>query len=171
MVLREAFSIKLTSLINELRKIAYFCGNTCVANEASTRAIPLFCSNTGSFLILANNAFCAEIAKTPSGFKLSCFAVLSTCFCMVWAISALVFSSSHKISILFNTANLWLPRGRIYCIQISISDLVTPVSVASKNITAWAFDKILMVSSGSAPKVFRPGVSKIIKPLLSNGCG
>ena len=48
--------------------------------------------------------------------------------------------------------------------QIARSDLVTPVSAARMNTTAWACGIRLTVSSGSAPIAFSPGVSRMTRP-------
>jgi len=84
-------------------------------------------------------------------------------------------SSSHSVSILLSTAMqpLWpAPRAVLRCrCQTSMSDLVTPVSAASRNSTACALGSMLMVSSGSVPKAFRPGVSSTTKPCFSSGFG
>ena len=83
------------------------------------------------------------------------------------------FCSSGSTAIKFMTQDLFKNEAGgfsgIYVNKISKSDLVTPVSMANKNRTACALGIIESVSSGSAPKAFKPGVSKIAKPLLSKG--
>ena len=131
--------------------------------------MPLFSSRSEFFLILATKAFCADIANTLSGEIPSWCAVILTCFSISFCTSCLGFKSSHSISTLFSSANLYLARPLIKSFQICMSDCVMPVSTAVKNNIACAFGIIFSVSSGSAPSVFRPGVSNTTKPVLSSG--
>ena len=99
------------------------------------------------------------------------FAVVSTIRSMAAWISSALFSSSHMRSTLFSTAIFCGRPGRTYRSQISRSLLVTPVSIDNRKRIAWAAGMVLTVSSGSMPRAFRPGVSRIDRPLDSSGCG
>ena len=143
----------------------------CSPKVASKAAMPLRCNKSLLFLILATNAFWADIANTLSGDMPSWCAVMLTCFSISFNTSCLGFKSSHSMSILFSSANLYLARPLIKSFQICISDCVMPVSTAVKNKIACALGIILSVNSGSAPSVFRPGVSSTTKPLFKSGCG
>jgi hypothetical protein len=61
--------------------------------------------------------------------------------------------------------------GAMCSFQSSRSERVTPVSAPSMKTTAAASGIRCTVSSGSAPMVLCPGVSRIVSPFSSRGWG
>ena len=130
-------------------------------------------NNASSRVTLATRPFCADTGITCATGKPNMFAELvrwrSICACTCWG----ELKASHSVSILLSTTRreMFSSSSVIKCSrQIARSDLVTPVSAAKINTTAWACGIRLTVSSGSAPIAFNPGVSRMTRPCLSSGC-
>ena len=168
-ILREERIIFEHSVTTARPRISCLDSINWFASASSKLPMLLRFSSTGSFLIFASNAFCADMAKILRESNPNSRAVFLICFWISASTSTSDSSPSHRISILFSTTSLCAARFCTYSAQICMSDFVMPVSVAVKNSTACAFGMMLSVSSGSAPIVFRPGVSITTKPFLSNG--
>ena len=166
-----SFSWPTTLSMAEI-SIAWRAPSTWAPSRRSKSGRWLSLSSMPSPRTLASSPFCADSANTCSTGRSSVRAV-SWRWRSTWArICAGVLSSSHKVSILFNTTKRVADDdcSVARCSrQIDMSERVTPVSAPSTNTTAWAWGIRLTVSSGSAPMAFNPGVSSTTKPCFSKG--
>ena len=152
---------------------ASFCATMRSQSSASSRSRRLRSSSAGSPRTLASSACFADSGSTSPRCRPSWRAVPSWIRRMAFCTKRSPERSSQSTSILFSTANrlLW-PSSRsgwMYFCQISMSEAVTPASADSRNRIAWALGSIDRVSSGSLPRAFRPGVSRIRRPWRSSG--
>ncbi|MNY08769.1 hypothetical protein D3C86_1416400 [compost metagenome] len=130
-------------------------------------------SRASSLRTLASSACLADSGSTSSGRMPSCLAVRVWICAMACCTKASPARSSQRMSILLSTANrqVWVSSSswRICCCQTAKSLAVTPVSADSRKMIAWALGSIDRVSSGSLPRAFRPGVSRMRRPWRSSG--
>ena len=128
---------------------------------AAARASPLILATQA--LLRRNRESPAPCGRPRISAEVARWRSICACTC------AGVLSESHIVSILFSTTRResMLSASVIRCSrQIARSDLVTPVSAARMNTTAWACGIRFTVSSGSAPMAFRPGRVQDHQPLL-----
>ena len=155
------------------RRIFWRWPITPSAKASSRLGRALASSKAASLVTFATKPFCAETGITCATGNPKISAELCRCRSICALICSGELSSSHSVSILFKTTSLEMLSESpvIRCSRhMDRSDLVTPVSAAKINTTACACGIRLTVNSGSAPIAFKPGVSKITKPCLSNGC-
>ncbi|MCY1453031.1 hypothetical protein D9M71_699970 [compost metagenome] len=142
-------------------------------SSPSRAPIWLRSSSSSSLRTLARSACLADSGSTSSLRMPSWRAVVSWMRRMAFCTKLSPARSSQSTSILFSTAKRWAwvspSSWRICCCQMFMSLAVTPVSAESRKTMAWAAGSIDRVSSGSLPRAFRPGVSRMRRPWRSKG--
>ena len=164
-----------TSLDVALPTISRFAGISRPDSAPSSTGSRLLASSGSSPFTLAASPFCADTANTCSGGTPSSSALDRACRAISASISAALFSSSQRPSILFR---MTIRPRRVAASSparcrrhTSRSVFVTPASAARMNSTACACGSSDSVSSGSVPIAFSPGVSRMTSPCFSSGCG